>query len=239
MKFASFVFSFLFSVVLQAGPFNNLIEAIANGNTSQVISIIETGNVDVETYPGLMHLALDQPEVLEVFLNRGIDPESRHSRTENTLLFSAVERGLRESVYMLLEYGADSNSRNSHLRAQTPFLLAASKIGMGRENRYMFISMLNKNADVKSKTTYTQDTVLHLIVTRGVVPIDVEILIQRGADVNALNQSKQTPLDKALRDGFGEIVYPLRAHGGMENYKLPSKISPVPFKCWQPRLPHP
>lgn len=237
MKFVGFVFSFLFSILSQAGPFNNLIEAIANGNKDQVISIVETEKIDLERYPDLAHMALDQPEVLEVFLNRGINPESRHSRTENTLLFSAVERGLVQSVYLLLEHGADSNSKNSHLRAQTPFLLAASKIGMGRENRYMFLSMLNKNADVKSRTTYTQDTVLHLIVTRGVVPIDVELLIQRGADVNALNGSKQTPVDKALEHNrFGNIVSPLRIHGGMEGHKLPKW--PVPIKCW-PRLPHP
>lgn len=236
MKFVGFIFSFLLPVVLQAGPFNNFIEAIANGNTDQVISVIESGEIDVERYPDLMHLALDQPKVLEVFLSRGMDPEARHSRTGNTLLFSAVERGLTESVYLLLKYDADPNSRNNHLRAQTPFLLAASKIGMGRENRYMFISMFNKNADLKSKTTYTRDTVLHLIVTRGVVPIDVEMLIQKGAVVNALNSSKQTPVDRALKQGLGEIVIPLRTHGGMESHKLPEL--PVPLKCW-PSFPHP
>jgi len=42
----------------------------------------------------------------------------------------------------------------------------------------------------------------------------VELLLTRGADVNAANKAGATPLHAAVANDFGQVAVVLRAHGG-------------------------
>ena len=42
----------------------------------------------------------------------------------------------------------------------------------------------------------------------------VELLLSRGADVNAANKAGATPLHAAVANGFEQVAAALRAHGG-------------------------
>ncbi len=226
MKCVGFIFSFLFSVLSHAHPVSNLATAIEMERLDTVLAIMRFPQTDSEVLSQFAHLALDKPVILEVLLKNGANPEVRDPQTGKTLLFSAVEGKLPISVDILLKYGADPNSRNSHLRAQTPFLLAAYDIQMGIKNRDMFLSMLNNGANLESTTTHEKNTALHFVSRDGILR-DVRLLIERGAPINAQNAYGFTPLDI----GAYENKKFLKAHGGLRKIEL-KKGKDSSFKCW-------
>lgn len=248
MKSVGLIFVFIFSIILQAesanitqGPsdaaLGEFVFAIHNNEPEKVKSILESEDVDMKQYSYLIHSALDKPQVLEVLLEKGADPDVREGPNNNTALFEIIGLlttgpfartiGLREqlleSVDILLKYGADPNAKGKGSRySETPFLLAAFYIG-NETPRRVFMAMLNDGGDVADNRSVNKKTALHHVAasfnlwTRANTPrMDVELskvaleLIERGADIKALNKHGYTPEALAVRSRLKDLLIAYR-----------------------------
>merc|ERR1712215_186745 len=85
---------------------------------------------------------------------------------------------------------------------------------------------LNMGEDPNQKCYPRYSTPLHDAVCCGRQEI-VQILVERGADVNELDYKNMTPLKLAIRYGQYDIETLLRSKGGKETVEIPKKISVV------------
>ena len=60
------------------------------------------------------------------------------------------------------------------------------------------------------------NTPLHLAAIRGFIDL-TQLLVTSGAEVNAINRGKLTPLDEAIRYGYSDIIDLLLKHGAKES----------------------
>jgi ankyrin repeat protein len=157
----------------------------------ELLHSIETGDVDLA-----QTLAFQVPD-----LNlRGNDPDGE------TLLMRAVSAGQVEIVQILLRAGADVNCAGK-LSGCTPLMLALSSVAMLRglltagpslEARTIAREVLHPATGKTSKTG--GQTALHLAVATNNCSA-AHLLIEAGADVEALDAGGLAPLDFALRNG--------------------------------------
>ena len=66
-------------------------------------------------------------------------------------------------------------------------------------------TLLNAGADVNSRLSMTGDTALHWAAYYGSIDI-IKLLLEKGADVNAINGSRETPLNRAARGNHVDII---------------------------------
>lgn len=135
----------------------------------------------------------------KAFFELGISPMTKNS-TGGNWLHSAANTGNFELIEYLMEKGCDINAHNSN--GATPLYNAASS-----GNLRVVELMVDKGAIVNSKDCLAEGcnkvdgSPLHNSVWRN--PELVKYLIKQGANVNALNADKQTPLHIA---SFGRCI---------------------------------
>ena len=96
-----------------------------------------------------------------------------------------------------------------------------------RTIRLLILSGAGVNASAKS----TGDTPLHLAVGTTNIPV-MELLLTNGADINAQNQSKQTPLDVAVElQNVALIKYLIMAAGKTATTQTISEVIQVAQKA--------
>ena len=110
-------------------------------------------------------------------------------------------------VRLLIEFGADVNARDVH--DKTPVIVAARN-WQPDERLDVVRTLLDAGADVKAAAKDGL-TVLHLHFRKRSKRL-VEMLIARGADVNA-NSTKGTPLHRAARGNSVKCIRLLLEHG--------------------------
>jgi ankyrin repeat protein len=66
---------------------------------------------------------------------------------------------------------------------------------------------------VNARSPVLEQTPLHYVAEQGHVAV-AELLLAKGAAVNAKSGMRQTPLDVALKNGKTELAELLRRHGG-------------------------
>ena len=72
--------------------------------------------------------------------------------------------------------------------------------------------LLESGADLEARDTESGGTPLYHAAAWGRTTV-VELLIARGADVNAKNKTSVTPLAASEKNGFAETAKLLRQHG--------------------------
>ena len=110
------------------------------------------------------------------------------SRTKLTPLFAAIHGGQPKVVDLFLELGAPTDARNP--QRQTPLLFALT-----RRKPDVIKSVLAKTEDVNQRDGRQQSTCLmYAIMHRNRDQKLLEAIIEKGADINLKNSSKQTAL---------------------------------------------
>ena len=114
-------------------------------------------------------------------------------------LYKAIERGNFDMVKYLIEKGADVNAEwmpkkvAFELRKKIPLHIAIEK-----EEFLIMKHLLQKGVQIEATSEYGGNTALHIAIKSTDNPVFVTNLIEFGADVNSVNQYKQTPLHFAV-----------------------------------------
>lgn len=127
-----------------------------------------------------------------------LEAKDKHGRTP---LFMACQSGNSGIVQILLDKGADVNSRASSLRHTKPLQVATR----GGHSRIVQM-LLNKGADVNAKDRGDDGNALQVAASNGYIDI-VRMLLEKGADSNADSDSwTGTALTAASYRGSIEII---------------------------------
>lgn len=237
---------------------DNLFDAVKAGDVTRVNALIAAGaDVNAKDYQGentALHWAARKSnlEIMKILLAHGADARARdfHGFTP---LHNAAAWGSKECVELLLAHGADaSDAKNGGL--VSPIHWAVSN---GREQ--VIALLLDHGADINARQLsgdtplheaarlsangITQD---FTISTKVEVPDThkddqasstpdngdtdmVAFLLRHGADANAKNNKKVTPLHGAAWTGHKGVVELLLAHGADVNAKNDAGDTPLRY----------
>ena len=177
--------------------------------------------------PVLVAAAVPWKEGVKLLLDKGASVADKGTIFGYGLLHYAVLGGDPELVRMLLDRGLDVHAAAGY--KGTALHMAA------HEGKLAIVTLLlDRGADVKAREPEYQETPLHSAANEGCVfggdyepihPVDkhafcagkrevVELLIQKGADVNAEQKHGLFPMDET-RDA--DMLDLLRRHGGRKN----------------------
>ncbi|KAM0521165.1 hypothetical protein ACHAPE_002638 [Trichoderma viride] len=131
-------------------------------------------------------------------LKNGHDAGARDSNGR-TPLWWAIDNEHEAIVRLLLENGADIETKDQHMDRGTPLLQATEK---GHEAIVRLL--LEKGADIKAKD-YSRQTPLRMAAKNGHEAI-VRLLLERDADVEARDYGNQTALSLARKNRHQAIV---------------------------------
>ena len=190
---------------------------------------------DVDPETPLMHAVfMGQLAVAQLLLERGASVAANGAR----LVRSAADAGNAALMELLLEHGANPSTISAGdwvLQEDLADKLVARGANVNRmpgawiglcctgnsghkENVALARAMLRCGADVTA--TYRGRTALHCAAKAGFVQV-AEALIEHGADVNALNDDGQTPLDDVEHAARTIDRAPMRqlliAHGAVQS----------------------
>ena len=135
-----------------------------------------------------MYASLDgHTDIVKLLLERGADPNIKHSIYGHTALMKATENSHIDIIRILLESDVDINIQNSYGDA--------SLIYASREGRIEIVRLLLENgADPNIKNNWSE-TPLMMASISGHSDI-VRLLLERGADINIQNRYGFTAYDK-------------------------------------------
>lgn len=213
--------------LLGAGARVGLHEASALGDIGTVRILLDLGRDANESADGLTPLiaaaTTDQAAVIDLLLARGAAVDCRDD-DGRTALTAAFSRGNEASARLLLEAGADINgAAQSHLDPElgqdfnihwTP--LQGALISGKRE---LVELALDRGADLEGRGLMGQ-TAMHAAAYLPDDRLDLlDLLVERGAEVNAANWDGGTPLFTAALAGKTAAVQRLLCHGADPNLK--------------------
>jgi len=155
-----------------------------------------------------LHIAAQDgtPEMLAVFLQRGLDVNAR-TTTYETPLHLACTTGQTDNVNLLLRNKAEVDAKTKN--GETPLHIAAA---LGYKD--VVQRLLLQNADPMAIDN-ASNTPLHQAARCGSTAV-ARRLLKRGVDVNARNEKGETPLTIAKKQGTTWMIQLLRQQGGVD-----------------------
>jgi ankyrin repeat protein len=220
---------------------NDIRLAAFNGHEVILRMILDAELVDLEAHDlngqtALMWAAENGHEkVVQMLLDKGADLNAQDGSL-NTVLQRASRNGHETVVQMLLDKGADLNALSGSLDTA---LQAASRSGQEKVVQILLDKGADVNAQSGSLDTALQPTSWSMRVSKGSFGTAlqeassggheklVQILLDKGADMNAQHGSLGTALQAASRGGHEKVVQMLldkgadvNAQGGLFNTAL-------------------
>ncbi|MEE9271578.1 MAG: ankyrin repeat domain-containing protein, partial [Candidatus Krumholzibacteria bacterium] len=146
-------------------------------------------------------------QVVQQLLGAGVDPNADGDCAR--LLSRLVYKNHFDVMAALLERGGDPNPqvRPNQGRATSPLIVATT-----RRNAAMVRLLLEHGAEVNYKDEKYERRALHHAAADGLLDI-AKILIEHGADLDAVNYQGKTPLDMAIDRGRTQVAELLREAG--------------------------
>ena len=135
--------------------------------------------------------------VVLTFLQAGADIEATNLQG-NTALQMSARAGHIAIVRLLLQQGADINSRGS--TDATPLIMAAEE-----EKTDVVSLLLDQGANIDATSGHLLHVVIRYSEWKSAIPI-IDLLLEKGADLEAQDHGGQTPLVVAIRSLNFEIV---------------------------------
>ena len=175
--------------------------------------VIENTNMKKEhKYDLISAVRLSLDEVVEAILNEGKDPNQVDIEYNETALMLAVKFGNPHIVSLLLEKGADVNSTDFTGKTALSKVTALYRKNVGRsqidaeEIMMSALEMLmNSGANPNISDNEGQTPLMNVVALTANVKA-VKLLIDKGADVNAVDIAGETALDVARLYGLNEII---------------------------------
>jgi ankyrin repeat protein len=177
-----------------------LINAAADGDTSKVLQILNSGvNVnatfardesELSGKTALMAASSRGHSVLvKVLIKRGATVDLKHYSGQTALMFAAYS-GNESTIRALLEAGADVNAKlvSFHAGEFTPLSIT---INTDHPHRFEIVRiLLEAKAEVNPKGRFIMSPLMHALENLEMV----KLLVAHGADVNQKNFRGATPL---------------------------------------------
>lgn len=181
--------------------FDSPLFSALRGQATLARALIESGeeiNICDENGNTPLHAAVKYPELVELLLKFGINPNAQNNKGQ-TALHCAVEDGFKESCRALINHDSNLNMKDNQ-GEQTPLHYAAWC------GDYEIADLLIRSgADINAKDIEGQ-TPLHAAVWGNIEPHKLinhirtaTRLIQAGANINAITYDELTPLALAMR----------------------------------------
>lgn len=147
--------------------------------------------------------------LVELLLERGADPNDGEST------YHAAEHDHRDVLELLVAHGAEISAAHGVWKNTVLYFLAgyrdlnprAAKADAG------MLWLLEHGADPNEPSYASRETPLHRVADFRRNLALARALLDHGADPNAQRADGRTPLDLAVRSGYGELEALLRAHG--------------------------
>ncbi|CAH1183646.1 unnamed protein product [Phaedon cochleariae] len=167
-------------------------------------------------------LVLESPE-------RDLGRLDRHGQS---VLHYAVNSGSVEMVECVVAALGDGSAVNQNdACCFSPLHMAAAK-GDGEMVRWL----LKRGANVKAIGGRHRQSALH-VATRGTRLDVIRILVEAGADINAVDIEERSVLTSAVRQGCDEIVRYLIQKGARVNHEEPGSVTALRLAVWANSLP--
>ena len=144
---------------------------------------------------------VDAPNLVSQAVKRGVDPNSRDEKGQVALFVALRGESLQAAEALLAAPGLDVDAANAH--GETPVMMAALRGQLAWVRRLL---------DLGAKVNRTGWTPLHYAASGPSVPV-VELLLDRGAAIDARSPNGTTPLMMAARYGAIEAADRLLARG--------------------------
>ncbi|KAF6785735.1 hypothetical protein CSOJ01_15547 [Colletotrichum sojae] len=200
------------TLAARAGAGNICVELIQRGATVRGDSPVTSGTP-------LLYAVWEQlPRLVDEFLRHGADPNQQGTvlsapfPKQSTPLLLAVEKKNVATVQRLMAAGAYVNVQDKegfspvHLAATiTNFPPKSSPDSDGKVTEILKLLVHRYHADVNGPQLLNGSLPIHLAASRGDVE-HVQILVDAGADVNALNNDGRTPIHWAAERGRWDVV---------------------------------
>jgi cytochrome c len=149
---------------------------------------------------------------VEEALDSGVDPNKSNGLA--TPLYYAVTKEHVEAVKLLISRGADVNLETTW---GPPIVNAAWKCNIE-------ILQLLLTHGANSRSAFKTDTALHMAAERGHLAC-VKLLVDSGADINALNKFREPPIHLAKKNGHENVVQYFVEQGYVAPRPLPIAAS--------------
>ena len=154
------------------------------------------------------------PVMVEALLDAGIGIETR-CRDGHTPLQTAAVMMKAANVQTLLKRGADPNAQDGDGDTCLIYLPQV------RARPEVYRALLADPRTDVNLANHAGETPLHLMAKWNTRPEIVEMLLAKGAELNARNHRGYTPLDVAQESGNAELAQFLRAKGAKTWQELP------------------
>ena len=169
---------------------------------------LEGFTLTIPGYKSALFWAVDMghADLCNLILSKGSKSMASVSTPEHAQtapLHQAVYRQRRDIILILLKHGADVNARDSSY--YTPLQGACSEAHSASKAYDLASLLLDGGASIDLKPDAGGQTVLHWEAAKGRVKL-VELLIDRGADLDAVCELGRTPLHYAVGQNHPQVV---------------------------------
>ena len=164
-------------------------------------------------------------------LSNDFDPTIRHHADRETPLHWAAASGNLEAAKMLLDAGVDINAKNSS--GYTPVHLAIASVNdftatdAQTANVRAVVDYLIEQEAALDTSMFTDTTVLHEALSKKLGLDYIKTIIERGADVNAVNNAGRAVLHEAATFANGDVVQLVLDAGADIEVKTPLAFTPL------------